>query len=146
MSSIDTNEILNRLLIIHYRSLAMYLSYAPPWHAYGQDEAGKVLDRIVENQKRMVDRLGRMVLDNGGTVSYGEFPMLFTAWHDVSFDFLLKVLIERQQKEVAVIEKYADALRLTPLAHALAQEALGESKAHLDMLLDLKRPAVARGA
>jgi hypothetical protein len=143
MTSLDSNEVLTRLLIIQYRSLAMYLSYAPPWHAYGQVEAARVLERIVENQKRMVDRIGRMILDNGGTVSYGEFPMLFTAWHDVSFDFLLKVLLERQQKEVALIERYANALRFTPMAHALALEALGESKAHLDMLLDLKKPAVA---
>lgn len=143
MTSPDTNEILTRLLIIHYRSLPMYLSYAPPWRAHGQDESARVLERIVENQKRMVDRLGRMILDNGGTLSYGEFPMLFTAYHDVSFDFLLKLMIERQQKEVRVIERYVDALRLSPMAHALAQEALGESKAHLDMLLDLKKPQIA---
>jgi hypothetical protein len=143
MPSPDTNEILTRLLAIHYRSLPMYLSFAPPWRAYGQEEAGKVMQRIVDNQKRMVDRFGQMILDNGGTVSYGEFPMRFTAYHDVSFDFLLRVLIERQQREVVLIEKYADMLAGSPLAHALAQEALGESKAHLDMLVDLKKPALA---
>jgi hypothetical protein len=146
MSATDTNEILNRLLIIHHRSLAMYLGYAPPWHAYGQLEAAKVLGRIEADNRRMVDRIGRMILDLHGTVSYGEFPMLFTAWHDVSFEFLLKVLIDRQTRQVAVIEKYADALRFTPMAHALALEALGEAKAHLDMLLELKRPTLVQGA
>jgi len=145
MHSPDTNDILNRLLAIHYRSLPMYLSYAPPWKAYGQEEAGKVLERIVGNQKRMVDRLGQAILDNGGLISYGEFPMRFTAYHDISFEFLLTMLIERQQKETAVLEKYVDQLRLSPIHHALAQEALGESKAHLDMLLDLKKPAVTVG-
>lgn len=143
MPALDTNEILNRLMAIHHRSLPMYLSFAPPWRAYGQDEAERVMQRIVANQKQMVDRLGEMVLDNGGTVSYGEFPMRFTAYHDVSFAFLLKILVERQQKEVSVIEKYADLLAVSPLAHALAQEALGESQAHLDMLVDLKKPALA---
>jgi hypothetical protein len=143
MSSPDTNESLNRILVILHRSLASYLGYAAPWRAFGQDEAGRVLERIVANQKRMVDRLGQMILDGGGTVSWGEYPMLFTAYHDVSFDFLLKLLLERQQKEVAVIERYVDKLRGSPVAHALAQEALGESKAHLDMLLDLKKPALA---
>jgi hypothetical protein len=143
MPVLDTTEILNRLMAIHHRSLPMYLSFAPPWRAYGQEEAERVLQRIVANQKQMVDRLGEMILDNGGTVSYGEFPMRFTAYHDVSFDFLLKILVERQQKEVSVIEKYADLLAGSPLAHALAQEALGESKAHLDMLVDLKKPALA---
>jgi hypothetical protein len=143
MPALDTNEILNRLMAILHRSLPMYLSFAPPWRAYGQDEAERVMQRIAANQKRMVDRLGEMILDNGGMVSYGEFPMRFTAYHDVSFDFLLKILIERQQREVSVIEKYADLLGGSPLAHALAQEALGESKAHLDMLVDLKKPALA---
>jgi hypothetical protein len=146
MTALDTNEILNRLLAIHHRSLAMYLSYAPPWWAYGQDEAARVLERIVGNQKRMVDRLGQMILDGGATVSYGEFPMLFTAYHDVSFDFLLNLLLERQKKEIAVISRYADQLRMAPLANALAMEALGESKAHLDMLEELKRPVLAQGA
>lgn len=145
MNSPDTNEILNRLMAIHHRSLPMYLSYAPPWKAYGQDEAGRVLQRIVDNQKRMVDRLGQAILDNGGLISYGEFPMRFTAYHDVSFEFLLKLLLERQQKEVGVIERYVDQLGMSPVHHALAQEALGESKAHLDMLLDLKKPAIAVG-
>ena len=143
MTSLDTNEILTRLMAIHHRSLPMYLSFAPPWRAYGQEEAERVMQRIVSNQKRMVDRLGEMILDNGGTVSYGEFPMRFTAYHDVSFDHLLKILLERQQKEVSVIERYADMLAGSPMAHALAQEALGESKAHLDMLVDLKKPALA---
>ncbi len=101
------------------------------------------MERIVSNQRAMVDRLGRMVLDNGAPVSYGEFPMLFTAYHDISFDYLLKLLIERQEKEIRIIEKYVGLLRMSPVAHALAQEALGESKAHLDMLLDLKKPALA---
>lgn len=143
MTSPSTNEILTRLLAIHYRSLPMYLSYAPPWRAYGQDEAERIMQRIVANQKRIVDRLGQMILDGGGLVSYGEFPMRFTAYHDVSFDFLLKILLERQQREVAVIEKYVGLLGASPMAHALAQETLGESQAHLDMLADLKKPALA---
>jgi hypothetical protein len=143
MASLETNEILTRLLAIHYRSLPMYLSFAAPWQAYGHVEAGQVVDRIVANQKRMVDRLGQMILDNGGNVSYGEFPMRFTAYHDVSLDFLLKILVERQQREVTVIEKYAELLGASPVAQALAQEALGESKAHLDMLADLEKPALA---
>jgi hypothetical protein len=53
------------------------------------------------------------------------------------------VLIDRQQREVLALEKYADLLAGSPMAHALAQEALGESKAHLDMLVDLKKPALA---
>jgi hypothetical protein len=143
MASPDVNDILSRLLAIHYRSLPMYLSYAPPWRAYGQEEAERMMQRIVADQQRMVDRLGQMILDNGGSVSYGEFPMRFTAYHDVSFDFLLKILIERQQREVDVVEKYADLLSGSPVAQALAQEALGEAKAHLDMLADLKKPALA---
>lgn len=137
MSAPDTNEILTRLLIIHYRSLPMYLSYAPPWNGHGREEAARVLEQIVNNQKHLVGRLGEAILDNGGTVSYGEFPMLFTAYHDVSFEFLLKLMVDRQKREVVVIEKYADMLRMSPMAQALALEALGESKAHLDMLQEL---------
>jgi hypothetical protein len=143
MTSPDTTAILNRLLILNHRSLAMYLSYAPPWNGFGREEARLVLERIAGNQRAMVDRLGRVILDDGGAINYGEFPMFFTGYHDVSFEFLLGVLIERQKKEVQLIERYVEMLRLSPMSQALAQEALGESKAHFDMLEDLKKEAVA---
>lgn len=137
MSAPSTIDILNRLLVVHYRSLAMYLSFATPWVGRGREDAAKVVVTIAEHHKALVERLGAMVLDLGGTLEYGHFPMQFTALHDVSLEYLLKLLLQRQEKEVALIGSLADQLRFAPLAHALALEALGESKAHFDMLREV---------
>lgn len=134
MQPTDTNDLLNRLLVLNHRSLAQYLRYANPWRRYNDDRVEKVVLQIADNQMRMVDRLGKAILENRGTVHYGEFPMTFTGWHDLSYDFLLNMLVERQVKEVVAIERIVDKLRLSPMAQALAQESLGEAKAHLDML------------
>ena len=93
MSPPSTTDVLNRLLVLHERSLPMYLSYAPPNRLEDHPRAKVVLDQIVEDQKRTIDRLATMVLDNGGLVDYGEFPMSFTGLHDLSLQYLLKLLI-----------------------------------------------------
>jgi len=138
MSPPSTTDILNRLLVLHERSLPMYLSYAPPADFTSNDKAKAVLAQIVEDQRRTVDRLATMVLDNGGTVDYGEFPMSFTSLHDLSLTYLLKLMIDRQGKMIAVTGNLAGQLNLAPFAQAAAREAVGEAKGHLDNLLDLQ--------
>ena len=138
MSPPSTTEILNRLLVLHMRSLPMYLSYAPPYELSRHGRAKAVLDQIVEDQKRTVDRLGTLILDSGGTIDYGEFPMSFTSLHDLSLPYLLKLLIERLQKTITVSEKLADALSMAPYAQAAAREAVGEAKGHLENLQELQ--------
>ena len=137
MSPPSTTDILNRLLVLHERSLPMYLSYAPPDRLASNPKAKAVLDQIVEDQKRTIDRLATLVLDSGGTVDYGEFPMAFTALHDLSLEYLLKQMAERQAKFVAACENLANLLAASPYAQAAAREALGEAKGHLQNLQEL---------
>jgi hypothetical protein len=138
MSPPSTTEILNRLLVLHMRSLPMYLGYAPPYQLYQNAKAKAVLDQIVDDQKRTIDRLGKMILDNNGTVDYGEFPMSFTSLHDLSLPYLLKILIERQQRSITACEKLADSLSMAPYAQAAAREIVGEAKGHLENLQELQ--------
>ena len=144
MSPPSTTDVLNRLLVLHERSLPMYLSYAPPNRLEDHPRAKVVLDQIVEDQKRTIDRLATMVLDNGGLVDYGEFPMSFTGLHDLSLQYLLKLLIERQAKLVAACENLANLLAAAPYAQAAAREALGEAKGHLQNLQELKAEVSGR--
>jgi hypothetical protein len=116
----------------------MYLSYAPPYQLASHAKAKAVLDQIVDDQKRTVDRLGTLILDSGGTIDYGEFPMAFTSLHDLSLAYLLNLLIERQQKFITACEKLADALGMAPYAQAAAREAVGEAKGHLENLHELQ--------
>jgi hypothetical protein len=138
MSPPSTNEILNRLMVLHLRSLPMYLSYAPPHQMERHPAAKSILDQVVEDQKRTVDRLGSLILDANGTVDNGEFPMAFTSLHDLSLAYLTKLLIERQQKLVVACERLAGELTLAPYAQAAAREVMGEAKGHLENLQELQ--------
>ena len=138
MSPPSTTDILNRLLVLHERSLPMYLSYAPPSDLAAHDKARAVLSQIVEDQRRTIDRLATLILDGGGLVDHGEFPLAFTSLHDLSLAYLLKLLIDRQRKTALVCEKLADQLALAPFAQAAAREAVGEAKGHFDNLLELQ--------
>ena len=142
MNTVSTNDVLNRLLVLHERSLPMYLADAAPWTRVGNEHAIEVLGHIVSDQRQMVDRIGEVITDSGGDVNSGEFPMVFTAYNDISFDFLLDKLIVRQKLEIAVIEQCIALLGMTPLAKALAEEARGAALGHLDSLRELKPAAL----
>lgn len=134
MNHVSTSDVLNRLLILHERSLPLYLSYAPPERLEKSPRVAPVLHQMAEDHKRTVDRLGTLILENHGTIDHGEYPMSFTSLHDLSVDYLLKLMIERQKKMISAIEKLSDMLATAPYAQAAAREALGEAKGHLENL------------
>ena len=147
MNATDTNATLNRLLILHNRSLPVYLSYAVPWMERSNDSAREALDLIVDGHRSMVDRIGKMILDAGGSVATGEFPLRYASYNDLSFEFLRKQMVEYEERMIASITQYVDQLRMAPTAQAVALEAMGEAKAHLQSLRELaERPAEAAGA
>jgi hypothetical protein len=135
-SSIDA---LNRLLAVHCRSLPMYLTDACPWTGPGDERAATTLGNIVTDQKRMAQRIVDLVLDRRGVIDMGEFPMDFTDTHMLSLDSLLPEVIHYQKQDVAVIEDCVGRLSRDAEARALAEEALGSAKAHLEALEHLIR-------
>jgi hypothetical protein len=137
MNAPTTNDLLNRLLILHERSLPVYVSYALADQLDATPKFAAVIRQMVEDQRRTVDRIATLILDNIGIVDRGEFPMNFTAYNDVSPKFLLNKIIERQEKTIAAIEKIAEAMATAPYAQAAAREALGEAKGHLENLQEL---------
>jgi hypothetical protein len=144
MPSPSTIDVLNKLYVLHARSLAMYLHFAQPHRIARNPKAGAVLAQVVADQTRTADRLATLVLDAGGQIDPGEFPMWFTGLHDLSVEYLVAKLIERQQRFIAACEQLADALTLAPFAQAAAREAVGEAKGHSDNLRELAaEPAAA---
>jgi hypothetical protein len=137
MNSYSTNDLLNRLLVLHERSLPMYLSYAGADRLEASPKVAAVIRQMVEDQKGAVDRIATLILDNGGLVDHGEFPMNFTGYNDLSVKFLLHKVIERQQQTIAMIEKIAGLLATAPYAQAVARETLGEAKGHLENLQEV---------
>lgn len=127
-------DVLNELMLIHACSLPMYLRYAAPWIDEGEERETQALRHIIADQQRIVDRIGHTILDFEGDVESAEFPLVYTGYNDLSFDFLLPKLIEHQKRDVRAIQSCVEQLSHAPLARAVGEEALGMAKGHLETL------------
>ena len=137
MSSDVTCEALNRLWVIHNYSLASYLAYAPPFWTDDDGAAMQLLQDVVSDQKRLADRIGKMIVDHGRELSLGKYPDRFTTMHDLSSGFMWDELLWYQQRTIDAIEKLVVQLPQASVAQALAQECLGAAKAHLDSMREI---------
>jgi hypothetical protein len=134
------NLALNEILVILHRSLPVYLSHAAPWVAHGNEEAHRVLARLVAEKEDHVHRLTELLDSRRHTIDRGEFPMDFTSLHDVSLDFLIKQLIGEQRQSVARIESCERRLAGDREGRSLAAEVLGAAQRHLRWLETLGSP------
>ena len=137
MNLTKTVDTLNRLYVLHHRSLPSYLSFAKPVALRGDDQAPETLEQIASDQSQICDRIGKLIVEVGGYIEPGEFPMFFTGYHDLSCGFLVEQAIRLQQRDIGVIESCAAEQDLLPLAKALAEECLGAAKGHLELLSEL---------
>ncbi len=128
---------LNQLLIIHYRSLPMYLVEATPWTHRGDAKATEVLLDIVSDQQRTCQRIADQVNQEGGIVDMGDYPSQFAEMNFLSLDFLLKRVAEYQQRDVDTIRGIVEQLSGNLTAQVLAKESLGAAQGHLKSLEEL---------
>jgi hypothetical protein len=137
------NLALNEILATLHRSLPVYLSHAAPWVAYGNEEAHRVLARIVAEKEDQVHRLTELLDARRFTIDRGEFPMDYTSLHDVSLDFLINQLIRDQRHEVQRIESCERRLAGDREGRVLAAEVLETAQRHLRWLETLGTPEPA---
>ncbi len=130
-------DLLSQLLVRHYRSLPMFLTESAPWVHRGDEEASHVLIDIVASQKMMCRRLASEIEQRGGIVELGEYPTDFLDFHFLSLDYMLQRLCEYQRKEIVCLARSAEQLYADPAASAIAKEALGAARGHLESLEEL---------
>ena len=112
----------------------MYLASAPPHLSENDHKVWAVVQNIIDDQRLMIDKIADQVEEEDGTPNMGEFPAEFTGFHDLSLDYILQNLLERQQREIQAIEMISASLEAGSPAKALAQEAFGAAKAHAQSL------------
>lgn len=144
MARIDTNAVLNRLLVTLYRSFSMYLGdTAASWVHPGDESAKRVLDQIVNDYRmysqRLIDLLQQRRVDFG----LGEYPMAFTDTHDLSLDYLIGEVMYYHKQDIAAIETYVADLVSDAPGRVLAEEILGNARGHLESLEELSKTPVA---
>lgn len=137
MMTPDAVRQLNRLLAIHCRSFVQYMRWSRPYVPPDREDEVETVSAIASNQDALAERITRLVTESGALPHSGEFPMEFTDLHDLDIDFLVAAAVKYQEFDQASIQQIVDALQSTPAAKAIAEEALGMSKGHLDSLREL---------
>jgi hypothetical protein len=139
----DTIYWLNRLLAIHCKSFPQYMRWSRPHVPAGRGEELESVEAIALDQDAMGDRISRMIIDGHALPRSGEFPMEFTDLHDLDVDYCLRLAAKYQEQDVATIQGLVERLQTAPSAKAIAEEALGMAKGHLDTLRELSHVGAA---
>lgn len=142
MSESKTTLVLEQLLVVLVRSYPAYLEYARPYATQQDERLLTTLDQIVTDQEHLAERIGQALRAAGHPARLGDFPMDYTDQHDLSTEYVVRMAIEYQKQDIAELEQLVDELRFAPMAQALAEEALGLGKGHLETLQELTRQPV----
>jgi hypothetical protein len=142
----DAIHWLNRLLAIHCKSFPQYLQWSRPHVPAGRGEELEAIRAIAADQDALADRISRMIVDADALPRSGEFPMEFTDMHDLDIDYLIRAAVRYQEQDLRAIEGLVERLQTAPAARAIAEEALGMAKGHLETLRELTRPRSAQPA
>ena len=137
MTNNDLLGILNELFAIEKFSLASYLRYASPWSKPNDEPLRKVIRQIGDEQQHFADRIGWFVVEHRGHVKGGSFPLRFTAFNDLSLDYLARRVMEDQEWIIREVRVCVSKLAGAPIAHSLALEVLDAEQAHLDRLAEM---------
>ena len=137
MDRTDTLEALNGLLQVLYRSLPLYLDGKQFWAPRGREDIAAAIAEAAGDYRAYIRRVADWIHRWDGRIQPGQFPMEFTAMHDLGLDYLLKELVDRQQRDVTAIRQHAEALSGSPEVRTLADEILGNARGHLDNLEEL---------
>lgn len=129
LSAQDIN-VLNELMVLHGRALAVYLGYAAPWDGSGNQEGVEIIRGIAESHKAYADEVGEMILSADAEVFYGEFPMAYTGYHDLSVEFMLQKTAASERATIERLKAAVDRAE-SDVVKALVERSLGASQAHL---------------
>jgi hypothetical protein len=134
----SAREVLVRLLHTQWYSLPAYLRGASPWAHPGAERVIGTFGHIAADQQALGARIAAHLVRQYEVAPRGGFPARFTAFNDLSIDYLIGMLIEQQRATIGVIEACAGELRGDPAGRALAEEALGAARGHLESLVEAK--------
>ena len=137
----DINAVLNRLLVTLYRSFPLYLETTGSAVIMPEEAPIKqTVARIVVDYRRYVQQLVELIQDRRAQPDFGDFPLVFTDTHDLSFEYLLTELLYYERQDLAVAEECVRKLAGHAAAAARAADKGGAKGAALAKPVSRGRP------
>ena len=134
MKSPPIVSVLNRLLQTLCRSLALYAEEVKPWSLAGHEAVWIAIGRLAADSRRYSQRVADAIIASGGQPIPGPYPLEFAALNDLGLDFFLREIIVQLRGDQKVIGECAAELAQAPELRALAEEAFGNLRGHIELL------------
>ena len=135
------NRALSDMVELLGSSLAMYVADAGIWSYPGGENIKLALADLVADQRSIHDRAAALLDARNLPVPGREYPIRFTATHDVDLRSLLPRMIEELKRQSAALDAIiatgADESEADAETLELAREARGTTLGHLDVLSPL---------
>ena len=125
-------------------SLAMYVADAGIWSYPGDEDLKLALADLVVDQRSVHDRAAAVLDSRNVPVPGRDYPIQFTATHDVDLRYLMPRILEGLRRQVAMLDGIIEASAGDPETQELAREARGTTLGHCDVLSQIA--SKARGA
>lgn len=127
-------DVLNQLLHLLSRGLSAYVVEINPWMQPGDESLRASLFNLADDRRLFASRTIHAISDNAGDPDPGPFPLEYTGLNDVSIEYLAGELVDSLSIDIEILEALSAQLNGMPDLHALTQEILGNTKAHVEIL------------
>lgn len=121
-------------------SLHSYLAAAGVWSFPGDEAIKLALVDLVDDQRSLADRAGRLLEERGDTPPRPVFPIRYTATHDVDLGAMLPRILDGLRRQIGHLQRLVDAGG-DPGEVSLVLEAREASLQHADVLEEIARRA-----
>jgi hypothetical protein len=122
-------------------SLHSYLVSAGVWTYPGAEAIKLALVDLVDDQRSIADRAGRLLEERGGVAPRAAYPIRFTATHDADLGALLPRVLEGLRRQLSHLDRLIDAGGDAESV-GLVREAREATLQHGDALEELVRRGV----
>ena len=119
-------------------SLHSYLAAAGVWTFPGDEAIKLALVDLVEDQRSIADRAGRLLEEHGETVPRPAYPIRYTATHDIDLGAMLPRVLDGLRRQIAQFDRLVDEGG-DQAAIGLVLEAREASLQHADQLEEIAR-------
>jgi hypothetical protein len=133
-TTLPVTDLLNQLLHLLCRGLPAYVVQINPWIQPGGEPLVSAMQNLDADRQLYARRITRAIIERGANPDPGAFPLEYTGLNDVSIEYLTNELIDSLNLDTEILGAISARLEVIPDLHALAEEILGNTIAHAEIL------------
>ncbi len=132
-----TQALLQNLIRRESRSLLQYVHESYPWTTLAAQSVLTQVEQMVAEKRHALAALARLLTKRHVPPPFlGPYPMDFTNVNFVSLSYLLPLLVEQEQGNLAALEKDLSHVGDAEI-HAQVQSMLDMNRRHLEKLTEM---------